>query len=59
MIYSKMHPVSCTNTHHDFTNLVKHWMVKNAKIWIFREQNFPIKQKNSEPAPQMAHFENS
>ena len=26
-----MHPVSCTNNHHDVTNLVKHWMVKNTK----------------------------
>ena len=36
--YSKMHPVSCTNTHHDVTNLVKHRMVKNTKTWISREQ---------------------
>ena len=27
----KMHPLSCTNTHHDVTNLVKYWMVKNTK----------------------------
>ena len=38
-IYSKMHPVSCTNTHHDVTYFVNHGMVKNTKTWIFREQN--------------------
>ena len=27
-IYSKTHPVSCTNTHHDVTDLVSHGMVK-------------------------------
>ena len=32
-----MHPVSCTNTHHDVTDLVKHPMVKNTKTWISRE----------------------
>ena len=26
-IYSKMHPVSCTNTHHDVTDLVNYGMV--------------------------------
>ena len=30
-IYSKMHPVSCTNSHHDVTHLVNHGMVKNKK----------------------------
>ena len=30
-IYSKMHPVSCTNTHHDVIDLVHYGMVKNAK----------------------------
>ena len=34
-----MHPVSCTNTHHDVTDLVKHPMVKNTKTWISREWN--------------------
>ena len=38
-IYSKMRPVSCTNTHHDVTNLVNHGMNKNAKTWISRERN--------------------
>ena len=33
-LYSNMHPVSCTNTHHDVTVLVNHGMVKNAKTWI-------------------------
>ena len=26
-----MYPVSCTNTHHDFTDLVNHGIVKNTK----------------------------
>ena len=30
-IYSKMHLISCTNTHHDITGLVNHGMVKNTK----------------------------
>ena len=38
-IYSKMHPVLCTNTHHDVTDLVNHGMVKNTKIWISWERN--------------------
>ena len=31
--------VSCANTHHDVTNLVNHWMVKNTKTWISWEWN--------------------
>ena len=38
-IYSKMHLVSCTNTHCDVTDLVNHEMVKNAKTWISWERN--------------------
>ena len=34
-----MHHVSCTNTHHDVTDLVNHQMVKNTKTLISREQN--------------------
>ena len=30
-IYLKMHSISSTNTHHDFTDLVNHEMVKNTK----------------------------
>ena len=26
-----MHPVTCTNTHHDITDLVNHGLVKNTK----------------------------
>ena len=33
-IYSEMHLVSCTKTHHDITDLVNHRMVKNTKTWI-------------------------
>ena len=32
-----MHPVSCTNTHHDVTDSANHGMVKNAGTWISRE----------------------
>ena len=38
-IYSKMHLVSCTNTHRDVTDLVNHEMVKNTKTWISWERN--------------------
>ena len=31
---SKMHPDSCTNTHHDVTDLINHEIVKNTKTWI-------------------------
>ena len=27
-----MHPVLCTNTHHDVTDLVIHGIIKNTKI---------------------------
>ena len=45
MIYSKMHPVSCTNTHRDVTDSVNHGMVTNTKnLNILRtEHNFPTK----------------
>ena len=38
-IYSKMHPVSCTNIHHCVTGLVNHRMNNNIKTWIFRKQS--------------------
>ena len=46
-IYSKMHPVSCNNTHHDVTDLVNHGIVKKTKTLISREQNitFPWNKK--------------
>ena len=37
-IYWKMHHASCTNNHHDVTNLVKYRMVKNTKTWITQER---------------------
>ena len=37
-IYSKMHPVTYTNTHHDITDLVNHGMVENTKTWISWKQ---------------------
>ena len=37
-IYLKMHPVSCSDTHHYVKYLVNHVMVKNTKTWIFWEQ---------------------
>ena len=43
-----MHPVSCTNTHHDVTDLVNHGMVKNTILNILRtEHNFSTKLKNA------------
>ena len=34
-----MHFVSCTNTHHDITDLVNYGMVKKTKTWLSGEQN--------------------
>ena len=34
-----MHPVSCTNTHHDVSDLVNHEMVRNTKTSLSRERN--------------------
>ena len=33
-IYSKIYPVSCTNTHHDVIDLVNNGMFKNTITWI-------------------------
>ena len=38
-MYSKMHLISGTNTHHDITDLVNHGIVKNTKTWISWELN--------------------
>ena len=38
-IYSKMHPISCANAHHDVTDLVNQGMVKNTKTWISCKRN--------------------
>ena len=38
-IHIKMHSVSCTNIHHDVTDLVNDGMIKNTKTWIFCERN--------------------
>ena len=43
IVYSKMHPVWCTNTHH-VTDLVNHGMFKNAKIWITWKRNITFPQ---------------
>ena len=43
-----MHPVSCTNTYHDVTDLVNHGTVKNTLL---------RNKKNSEPVLQKTHFE--
>ena len=39
-----MHPVSCTTTHHDITDLVNHGIVKNRKAWISWEWNITFLQ---------------
>ena len=37
-IYSKTHPVSCTNTHHDVTDLVSHGMVKIQNLEYLKDE---------------------
>ena len=39
-----MHPVSCTNTHHDITDLVNPGIVKKIKTWISGEREIPFLQ---------------
>ena len=34
-----MHPVSCTNTHPDVTDLEIHGIVKNTETWVSWERN--------------------
>ena len=44
--YSKMHPVSCTDTHHNVTDFVNHGMVKNTKTWIsWKRKTFSLRSK--------------
>ena len=38
-IDSKMHSVSCANTHHDVTDLANHGITWNTKTWIFWGRN--------------------
>ena len=44
-----MHPILCTNTHHDVTDLAYSEIVENIKIWISQERNitFPQNKKLS------------
>ena len=37
------HSVSCTNTHHDVTDLVNHWIFKSTKTWISRERKITLR----------------
>ena len=39
-----MHTVTCSNTHHDVTDLVNIEMVKNAKTWLSWERNITFLQ---------------
>ena len=40
--------VSCSNAHHDVSDLVNYWVVKNAKSWLsWTEDDFYMKQKQS------------
>ena len=43
-MYSKMQPVSCTDTHHEVTDLVNHRIVENTKTWISWEWNITFLQ---------------
>ena len=43
-IYSKMQPISITNTH-DITYLLNHGIAKNTKPWMSWEQNFYKEKK--------------
>ena len=43
-----MHPFSCTNTHHDVTDLVNHGIIKNTKIRISREKNITFLRNKKE-----------
>ena len=58
-MYPKMHPVPCTNIHHDITDLVNQGMVKNTRTWISWEWNitFSWNKKISQPMPHMTQFE--
>ena len=38
-IYLKMHLVSCTNTHHDVTDLINCEIIENTKTWKSWERN--------------------
>ena len=48
-IYSKMHLVSCTNTHRSVTDLVNHGMVKNTLTRISGERNIIFLQNKKIP----------
>ena len=38
-MYSKTHPVSCTNTLHDIPDFINYGIIQNTKTWISWEQN--------------------
>ena len=40
-----MHPVSCTNAHHDITDFVDFGIVKNTKTWTSWEQKITFPSK--------------
>ena len=40
----QMHLILCANTHHDFTNLVNHEMLKKTKNWTSWERNIAFPQ---------------
>ena len=47
IIYSNTHLVSCTNTHHGFTDLVNHRMFTNTKKWISWERDLTFLQNKN------------
>ena len=46
-IYSKIHPVSCTNVHHDVTDLVNQGMANKTKTWISWQPNMNFPQNKT------------
>ena len=39
-----MHPISCTNTHHDVTDLANHEMIKNKKLEYLEKGNITFQR---------------
>ena len=55
-IYSKRHLASCTNSHHDVTDLVNHGMVKTTKTSISWKRNITFLQNKKITCGSDTHF---